>query len=212
MAGEPPAVDRRELAVAVAVLLAGAALALVVAQAPWVHVRSGTPGTVAVLVQVPLVLDVTGTDAAPAVVPLAVLALAGAVGLLATRGWARSVLAALLVLTGAAVLVSAVRVLLAPRAGTAAALAHQSIDAAAAAHATYTLAWWWPLLAAFGGVLVAGAAAFAVLRGRRWPAMGARFDAPARAAAGGGRLYGDAWSALDRGEDPTLGDEQTGAR
>jgi uncharacterized membrane protein (TIGR02234 family) len=192
---------RRELTAVVALLLGGGALALVVAQATWVHVRTGgTVGGVAVVVGIPLDLDVSGTQAAPPVLPLAVLAMAGALGLLATRGWARRVLGALLVLAGAGMVVAAVHAISATRDAAAGALAAKSVDAVLAAGATYQLSWWWPALTALAGCLVMAGGAVTVLRSGRWPAMGARFDAP------GGRPVGppaDAWSAIDRGEDPT---------
>jgi uncharacterized membrane protein (TIGR02234 family) len=57
------------------------------------------------------------------------------------------------------------------------------------------------VLAAAGGLLTA-------LRGRDWPAMGARYERRSRQSApAAGPIHGagtvEAWDALDRGEDPT---------
>jgi hypothetical protein len=43
------------------------------------------------------------------------------------------------------------------------------------------------------------------VRSGRWPAMGARYDAPEGRTRGNGPPP-DAWSALDRGQDPTVED------
>lgn len=73
----------------------------------------------------------------------------------------------------------------------------------------------WPALCLVGGLLTGAGGALTALRGAGWPAMGARYDRPARrvatepgpAAAGPvtGRRTTEAWDALDRGEDPTAG-------
>ncbi|UOY02846.1 Trp biosynthesis-associated membrane protein [Blastococcus sp. PRF04-17] len=66
----------------------------------------------------------------------------------------------------------------------------------------------WPTLAVGAGVLAVGAGVLVVLRGRRWPAMGRRYErtpagAPAPARRSDEDRAQDAWQALDRGEDPT---------
>jgi hypothetical protein len=56
-----------------------------------------------------------------------------------------------------------------------------------------------------GGVLLALSGALLALRGPRWSALSARYEAPAARAAERPTGPGDAgtWDALDRGEDPT---------
>jgi len=117
----------------------------------------------------------TGSRLAPAAHALALVALAGVVALLAARRWGRIVVGAALVVTG--VVIASVAV---PRLGTAGVL--------------------WPALTRLGGLLVLAAGALTVFRGRTWPALGARYDAPAARP-----TDADAWAALDRGEDPTAG-------
>ena len=51
---------------------------------------------------------------------------------------------------------------------------------------------------------LAGAGALTVLRGRSWPGLGQRYDAPApRPVPEGPPTERALWEALDRGEDPT---------
>jgi Tryptophan-associated transmembrane protein (Trp_oprn_chp) len=198
----------RELTTVVVVMLGGGALALVVAQATWVHVAAGPAGPAAAGTAVALALDVPGSQAAPLVVPLAVLGLAGGLGLVATRRTARRLVGLLLVGCGAALAGAALAVPAGPRPAVAAALDHLSVDRAVAASASYQVAWLWPWLAALAGVAVLAGGLLAVLRAVRWPAMGARYDAPpGRRGAGAGPV--DPWTALDRGDDPTLADGGT---
>jgi hypothetical protein len=58
----------------------------------------------------------------------------------------------------------------------------------------------WPLLCTVGGVLVAAAGVFTVVRGSRWPGMGSRYERR-----GTPREDVPLWDALDRGDDPTAG-------
>jgi uncharacterized membrane protein (TIGR02234 family) len=68
----------------------------------------------------------------------------------------------------------------------------------------------WPLLATAGGLALLAAGAGALLRSRRWPAMSARYDAPAATPAAAPQpaaapAPNAVWDALDRGQDPTAG-------
>lgn len=47
-----------------------------------------------------------------------------------------------------------------------------------------------------GGAVLAATGALVAVRGPRWPALGSRYDAPAKRE--------DPWAVLDRGDDPTL--------
>jgi hypothetical protein len=170
---------RRELAYAAVACLAGAGLAAFAVTRTWA-VEEGfgaaplpPPGR-----------RRSGGDLLPWLPALAVVGVAGAGALLATRGLAR--LAAGVLLAGCGLgLVG----------GAGQAVTGKGVGAG------------WPALTALGGLALATGGAFAVLRGRRWPAMGARYDrrpaAGAPAAAGAAPTSLDAWSALDRGEDPT---------
>lgn len=56
----------------------------------------------------------------------------------------------------------------------------------------------WPWLSVLGGILISLSGLATVWRGPSWSMMGSRYEAPSRADS-----RDDAWSALDRGEDPT---------
>ena len=116
---------------------------------------------------------------APSLTGVALLALAGVAGVLATGGLARRLVGGLLASAGA---VQAVAALLA--------LGGAGPPA--------------PLLAVAGGAVLLAVGALAALREPRLPRFGARY-----AAAGDRRAPRDpdraAWEALDAGEDPTAG-------
>ncbi|GAA1900015.1 Trp biosynthesis-associated membrane protein [Asanoa iriomotensis] len=159
---------RRPLTLAVLLCAVGAGLAFVGAGRVWEH--GLTHGVAA-----PSSFDQTGSDLVPGLTALALVALAGAGALLATRGWARRAVGALVLLVGLGLV----------------ALAFDRVFDASTA---------WPALTAVGGVLVVVGGLAAALAGHRWPGMGARYERSPKAAGG----TTDAWNALDRGEDPTV--------
>ncbi len=187
----PVSTGRRQLTVMVAACALGSGLALLAAGRQW-----------AVTVQVrpaPLVaahLSRTGAAIAPWLSALALVGLAGAGALLATRGGSRIAVGILIVLAGIGV-------------------------AVAGGYALFAVAGvrpGWPLLCLPAGVLIGAAGVVTVRRGGTWPSMGGRYDRGDRlrsagsvppAAAGSpqrGRPYPSdvaMWDALDRGEDPT---------
>lgn len=175
----------RRLAQAVLLCLAGAGLAL------WAVTRVWSKSVTARTGLTDLRADHPGTDAAPLVLGLALVGLAGAGALLATRGALRRVLGVLIILAGAGVAVAAV----AGRVG---------LDVGAAgAGATV-----WPVACVLGGLLVVAGGWSTVRHGHEWPAMGARYErgaaAPAPATGTGPVDARSAWDALDRGDDPTV--------
>jgi uncharacterized membrane protein (TIGR02234 family) len=183
---------RREYPLVLGGLLGGGALALAVAQATWV---------VATTREVGYDTAFRGTEVAPAVVACALVALAGAVGVVATRGLVRRIVGGVLAVGGAVVAVVSLRVALDAASAVRDPLRAITGGATAAAPVVISVAWWWVVLAALGGVVVLVAGAAAVLHGSRWSVMAARYDAPA----GSRRTkQPDAWAQLDRGEDPTV--------
>lgn len=104
------------------------------------------------------------------------LTLAVVLGIVATRGWARRVVGALLVLVG--------------------------VVAAVAGAAPLASSGTVSVLGVIGGVLVILGGAWTFARGATWPAMGARYDG-ARPAARARRPL-SAWESLDQGVDPTV--------
>jgi len=190
---------RRQLGLAVAACALGAAVALLAAGQPWARAQ---------VVQGPLRLALapSGRTLAPLVAALGVVALAGAVAIAATRRAARLVTGVLLSSCGAVVAIAALRT----RADLARALAGEAGRAVGRASATPVgvVATSWPWVAAAGGALITAAGLLTVARGRGWPAMSARYDAPAgrpQVPATAERPSGTTgmWDAQDRGDDPT---------
>jgi hypothetical protein len=160
---------RRELAATVLGCLAGAGLALFSATRTWSVEVLPRPQPLS-----PQRITHTG---GPLPAALAVVALAGAGALLATRGAGRLAVGVLLGLSGLGIAAGGARGL--PGA--------------------------WPVLCVLGGVAVAAAGAATVVRGRGWQSMGTRYeraaDVPSRIGPGSEK---ELWDALDRGEDPTV--------
>lgn len=197
---------QRLLGTSVAACLAGAALALSGATRVWSVQVTERPGLTALRV------STTGAAQAPWLVGLALVALAGAGALLATRGVTRRLLGVLLTLTGLGVALAAITARLGLHPG------------AAGPAATF-----WPIACAAGGALIIAAGLTAARRGHTMPAMSSRYErteAPSPAVppaaspaptvpAGLSRPQAQepataaadnraAWDALDRGDDPTL--------
>jgi uncharacterized membrane protein (TIGR02234 family) len=183
---------RREYTLTLCGLAGGGALALAAAQAGWVVATSSEVG-----------YDTAfhGTEVAPAVVACALVALAGAVGVIATRGIGRRIVGVVLALVGLVVVATSVAVVIDPRSAVRHPLSLVAGGGSGTAPHVVSFAWWWCLLAVLGGFAVLGGAVLTAVRGTRWPVMAARYDAPsgARRAA-----TPDAWTQLDRGEDPTV--------
>jgi Tryptophan-associated transmembrane protein (Trp_oprn_chp) len=179
---------RRELVVALLLCLAGAALALYAARRTWAVDLTPRPAPLPVLRTAR-----AGGDLVPWVPALAVVGLAGAGAVLATRGRARRLVGLLLVLVGLGVAAGgAFGVLGAPRG---------PVGPTA------------PLLCVIGGLVATAGGTLTAARGHCWPGLGARYESPHRpdtpageTTRGGadGRSTSAAWDALDRGEDPTV--------
>jgi uncharacterized membrane protein (TIGR02234 family) len=159
----------------------------------------------------PVTETLTGSAVAPLVTAAGLLLLAAAVAVLAVRGAGRIAVGVLVALAGAALGWSAVRVLVGgPDTATPGPGEQRAADLAAA----------WPVLVVVAAVVAVAAGLLVAVRGRRWPAMGRRYErgpgagqargqarAPERARTDEDRAL-DAWRALDRGDDPT--DDETG--
>ena len=193
--GSPRAAERRPrdrgFAPAVAVGLAGAALAAVAGARTWASAEGDAAG-------LRVEAAVTGAESQPLVSALALVALAAWGVLLVTRGRARRVVA----LVGlAAALGAFVAVLLAFGDVQDDALA-AVMDRGATGDVFATSLSPWYYLSAVGTLLAVAGLAVAVVRAPRWPAMGSRYDAPT-ARPTSSDAEEDMWRALDAGEDPT---------
>lgn len=210
--------ERGEYALALLLDLIGAGCALLIATRTWQTVDTPRPR--------PFGDDVLGlsgrtVDAAPTA--LALVALAGVIAVLATRGWVRRVIGAVIALAGAALIwqspggasavgVSRARALVQdnhPGVQLGAAVPHVSV------HGT------WAVLSCVCGALVLLGGLLVAWRGQRWGAMSAKYDSPASPASSSAtaspapdtspedeerarlRAHASLWSALDRGDDPT---------
>jgi hypothetical protein len=170
---------RRGLTTTTVACAVGAAVVLLAATRGWQTHVTVQPSPLP-----PLTTQRTGTEIAPWLPALGVVGLAGAGALLATRAAARLVVGALLIVSGAGVVIASLVTL------------DDDVEVA------------WPLLCVLGGLLVLAAGVVTVRTGRSWPGMGARYERPAAAPEPSHRPASQAelWEALDRGEDPTADD------
>ncbi|MBM7775706.1 hypothetical protein JOD54_005910 [Actinokineospora baliensis] len=167
----PPAAGKRPLWIVVVLLPVAAGVLWGAARLPWQHTVRDRPGTGATTT-----VAVPGEELVPALVPLAVLAVAAIAGALALSGLWRRLLGAVVGLLGLVPVWSG--------------LAEGSEFAGKA-------------LAVLGGVLMVAAGVLLVLTGHRAPRMGGRYRSPA-AAKESARGEKDLWEALSEGQDPTL--------
>lgn len=193
---EPPAGSdyRRELYTTLGLIVVGAGLMLLLANRHWltVHVDRQPPFG-------PLSLGIPGRRLYSALPGMAVVALLIAVLTLITGGWARRVLAVLLVVTGVWTGVNAIQFLSGRRYAAAGLVG----DRAGLGQHTETLARHpvWAALSLVCSVLLVLAGLIALVRAGRWAGgLSRRYAAPVEAAAAP-----DPWRQLDRGEDPTIG-------
>jgi hypothetical protein len=169
---------RRGLTVTALACAAGAAMVLLAATRSWQDVLTHQVSPLPARTE-----HRSGTEIAPWLPALGVVALAGAGALFATKGATRLVVGALLALSGAGI----------------AAAALMTLDDGVKVG--------WPVLCALGGLVVLVAGVTTIRAGRSWPAMGAKYDRPvAKPAPKRATSQAELWDALDRGEDPTTHD------
>ncbi|MDR7278108.1 Trp biosynthesis-associated membrane protein [Catenuloplanes atrovinosus] len=164
--------DRRAFTLALLLCVAGAGLALYAVTRVWLVEVTQRAAPLP-----PLSQERKGSELLVWLSPLAVVSLAGAGALIATRGVVRRAIGGLLAVLGVAI---------------------------AAGAATELGGGGWPALTLLGGAAVAVAGGWTAARGADWPSLGARYERPvASPAVNGPRGTRQAWDALDRGEDPT---------
>src|SRR4051794_24156299 len=155
--------------------VAGAAGALLISLRHWQTISLERP--------VPLrdvVFGVTGRTIDSAPTALALVALAGVVAVLATRGTVRRVIGGVLVVAGAGLVWRALASAAAVSTGRARALVsdkRSSVDLTGRTpHASADALW--PVLTVLCGLLVVTAGVLIAWRGHRWQVMSARYEAP----------------------------------
>jgi len=195
---------RRGLGAAVLLCLVGAFVVLVGVGRVWTSVEVPT-GPITAARQ----LSVPGTEVAAGVRALGLVGLAGVPALVATRRTGRLVVGGLLLLTGLGVVAAVVGADLPAAARDAGA----EVGGQAADAVRETL---WPWVTVTGGALLGLAGLLTALRGRGWPGLGQRYEAPTGQPAPTRTVepapepapelaQRGLWEALDRGEDPTGG-------
>jgi uncharacterized membrane protein (TIGR02234 family) len=190
---------RRELTAVLVAAALGAALTLFAAGQDWATITAVRRPPLP-----PVSTVAPGGELAPLAPAAALVLLAAAGALLAVRGTGRVLVGLLAMLAGAAVIWSGGRVL----GGTDVVTTQLQALGVPATDLTVDVAPAWPVLAVAGGVLGVLSGLATVVRGRHWPAMGGRYERPGGAAARSPAQSVDqrahaAWTALDRGEDPT---------
>jgi uncharacterized membrane protein (TIGR02234 family) len=172
---DPRARARRELTVTVLLCAFGALVELLAVGRTWTTVTTGSGVT----------HDYSGSSMAQAVRPLALVALAGAAALLATKRWGRIAVGVLLVAAafGIALAVNVAK------------------DPAVSGTVHHLPAW--RVVAAVGSLPVFFAGLAAAARGNRWSVMSARYEAPGAVRERAQDPDVALWEALDRGDDPT---------
>ncbi|MGF1426214.1 TIGR02234 family membrane protein [Kitasatospora sp. LaBMicrA B282] len=189
------AADRRSLLGMLLLTGAGAGLVLLAVGRTWM---SGQIKGLAV--------SASGSQVSGLPQALALVGLASAVAIFAVRGIGRTVVGALVLLAGLGAALSAGLGASGSGAVDSEAARKLGLLGATAEHVSHTA---WPWVALLGGLLLAAAGLLTVVRGRAWPSMGARYEAPAgkpaprTAGAAPASSPADLWKALDRGEDPT---------
>jgi hypothetical protein len=157
-------------------------------------------------VQVPLrgivPVRLVGSAVLPALGPLAALALAAVAAVLATGGWARWLLGALLLAAAVPPIVAVLRVA-DGRWLTGAAMSGAELPARSTAYGTATVLFAGPALAAGGALLLAVAGVALGVRGHRMPRLGRRYQAPGGRPSGAVIPAGGFWERMDAGDDPT---------
>ncbi|WP_375490317.1 TIGR02234 family membrane protein [uncultured Jatrophihabitans sp.] len=200
--------SRRAYAGALILDAIGAVGALLIALRAWQTVTTPRP---APLHDDTLHLSGRTIDSAPTA--FALVALAGVVAVIATRGTPRRVVGVVLAVSGAAIVWRSIAAASAVGTSRARALVtehHSSVVVTAARpHVAVTQAW--PALSVIAGVLVLVAGVLVAWQGHRWSAMSTRYEAVSTQADESDdarertrqRAAATLWTALDRGEDPT---------
>lgn len=151
-------------------------------------------------------LAVPGSEAATPVTAFALVALAAALAVSIAGRAARWIIAAILLIAGAGILLTSIRVALDPAGAAGPAIGDAiGVSGGAAASVSVTAMPW---LAALAGMLLVGAAGWMTITGRGWEKT-RRYDtatgtaAPARPGASAHSDDIDSWDRLTHGEDPT---------
>lgn len=183
---------RREYVIALAVIVAASALTWWTTSATWAVAEVSLLGEAdGSLGQAVARQSLSASTLAPVAAAMPIVGFAALAGILGSRGTLRRVVGALLLLSGCALVWSALTAASSLRLGAVPPGGTGSIVAISVA---------WPLLSAAGGCALAAAGLTASIRAARWPTLGSNYERSTSDPK-------DAWEALDHGIDPT--EEQT---
>jgi uncharacterized membrane protein (TIGR02234 family) len=194
--------DRTRYALALVLVLLAGAGALLVSGRAWQTIVAARPRPFA-----DEVVDVSGRTLEPAVAALGLVALAGVVAVLATRGVGRRVVGVLLAVAAVAMGWRSVAGLQAVSAARARSLVTDArtaagLDPTRSPHVTVHVLW--PVISLVCAVALLAAGVAVASWGHRWAGLSGRYEPPGEQAEAD-RQRSDAmlWTALDRGDDPT---------
>ena len=197
MSEETPALRRARPTRRATVLAGTAAAALLAGATSTTWINATAPDLAGTAQQV----TVTGSDAAPAVLALALVAIAASLATALSSHWLRFVTGPVLIATGAGSVIAALGAVQAPQEAARSAVGSATGVLGSAVQAEPTA---WPLLTLVPALVVAGIGVLVLVVGRGWP-VGARYrSAAVVATADPGQDPSAAWDALTRGEDPSL--------
>lgn len=182
------------------VLAGTAASALLAGTTRAIWIEASAPDLTGTAQQV----SVNGADAAPAVLALALVAVAASLATSLSSSWLRLITGPALLLAGAGAAFAALGVTRAPEdaAGAAVATSTGVVGSAVTAQTTF-----WPLLTLVPAVAVAAVGVLVLVAGRSWK-VGTRYRSAAVVpAADPANDPAAVWDALSRGEDPSLEEE-----
>lgn len=171
--------------------LAGSTLAAVAGTRDWVTASGDAAG-------IHVDAAVKGSESAPLVATLALVALAAWGVVLVLRGRARRIVS----VVGAIASVGALLAVVGGYAGARNDAAEAVIDKGATGDVVVASLTGWYYLAGVGALIAALAFVVAIRKAPGWPAMGSRYDAPGDRA-DMPEADEDMWRALDEGRDPT---------
>ena len=174
----PPTSNARGFTIALAACVVGAGITLFAVTRTWSQTLTRRPAPLA-----PVMTGHAGTGHLGWVVAIALVGLAGAGALVATKAGVRTVVGVLLGLAGLAIVGGGI----------------EGLTIAGGVRLA------WPVIVMIGGLLIAYGGLRTTREGASWPAMGARYERPARSRSGPA-TEASMWDDLDRGVDPTARD------
>lgn len=176
----------RQYAVVLAMIVAGSALAWWAASGAWAVVEQSLLGeTQGSLAQAVSQQTLGASALAPAAAAMPIVGFAGVAGIIGSRGIVRRLVGILVVFAGVVLVWSGVQAAVSLRVGDVVSTG-QIVSVGSV----------FPITAALAGLMLAAGGTAVVVRGHRWPYLGANYERSSDRPR-------DAWEAMDQGVDPT---------